>query len=69
MSVADCITCIRRRIARALVALLASAALLGAAAARADAITDWAAVLEEATLGAPNPTLPIRAAAMNGLTT
>ena len=54
-----------RRLARTLtVSLLASAVQLGAAAARADAVTDWTAVMEEATLRVPDPTLPIRAAAI-----
>jgi hypothetical protein len=59
------VSCCARRVARALAAsLLASGMLLGAAAARADAVTDWAAILEETTLQVPDPTLPIRAAAI-----
>jgi hypothetical protein len=57
--------CVGRRVARALGAsLLAGWLLFGAAAARADAVTDWTAVMEETTLGVPNGTLPIRAAAI-----
>jgi hypothetical protein len=52
---------IERRLSRALVA---AAVLLGSALAHADAVTDWNAVMEEATLRVPNPALPIRAAAI-----
>jgi len=64
MSTEARITGTGRRVVRALIALLASVALFGAAAARADVVTDWAAVLEESTLRVPDPTLPIRAAAI-----
>jgi hypothetical protein len=44
--------------------LVATVLLFGATAARADAVTDWTAVLEETTLQVPDPVLPIRAAAI-----
>ncbi len=54
-------TSIRRRTRRA---LAATCLLFSAAVAHADAVTDWTAVMEETTLGVPNGTLPIRAAAI-----
>jgi hypothetical protein len=44
--------------------VLASVVLCGAGAARADAVTDWAAIMEESTLRVPNPAVPIRVAAI-----
>jgi hypothetical protein len=44
--------------------LVATVLLFGATAARADAVTDWTAVLEETTLRVSDPVLPIRAAAI-----
>ena len=44
--------------------LLASVVMCGAATARADAVTDWSAIMEESTLRVPDPALSIRAAAI-----
>jgi hypothetical protein len=52
------------RLARALGAWLLASGLLFGAAARADVVTDWTAVIEETTLRVPDPALPIRAAAI-----
>jgi hypothetical protein len=44
--------------------VLASVVICGAATARADAVTDWTAIMEESTLRVPDPALPIRVAAI-----
>jgi hypothetical protein len=44
--------------------LLASVVMCGAATARADAVTDWTAIMEESTLRLHNPAQPIRVAAI-----
>ena len=61
MSTEASIICTGRRVARARVALLASGLLFGAAAARADAVTDWNAIAETTvTQATPDPFLWIR---------
>jgi hypothetical protein len=47
--------------------LLAILVMAGSATARADAVTDWAAILEESTLHVPDPAQPIRVAAITQL--
>jgi hypothetical protein len=44
--------------------VLASVVVCGAASARADAVTDWTAIMEESTLRVPDPARPIRVAAI-----
>jgi len=44
--------------------VLASVVMCGAATARADAVTDWTAIMEESTLRVPDPALSIRVAAI-----
>jgi hypothetical protein len=56
---------LRQRTAKAFCAcVLASVVMCGAATVRADAVTDWAAIMEESTLHVPDPALPIRVAAI-----
>lgn len=47
--------------------VLASLIMCGAATARADAVTDWTAIMEESTLRVPDPALSIRVAAITQL--
>jgi hypothetical protein len=44
--------------------LLAILVMIGSPTARADAVTDWAAIMEESTLHVPDPAQPIRVAAI-----